>query len=228
MMIEVRERGAFCSALVHIQPGEEFVSEAGAMFRASSNIDIDVTTKSRGKGGLMGGLKRMLASESFFFSTYKSNDGQPGEVGLAPTLQGDVLLVKCDGENKWLCTGGSYLGSSSELTVNTQFQGLKGFLSGESISFVEVAGQGELLVNAFGRIAEFEIDGEITVDTGHVVAFEDTLTYEPRKVASSWVQTFLSGEGIVLNFSGKGKILVQSHNPKEFGGRIGRLLPSRQ
>ncbi|WP_417848692.1 TIGR00266 family protein [Thalassoglobus sp.] len=228
MNIEMRERGAFCSALVHLEPGEEFVSEAGAMFRASENIDINVTTKSRGKGGIMGGLKRLMASENFFFSTYKCNNNEPGEVGLAPTLQGDVLAVECDGQNNWLCTGGSYLGSSSGLEVNTKFQGLKGFLSGESISFVEISGQGELLVNAFGRIAVYDIDGELTVDTGHVVAFEDSLTYEPRKAASSWIQSYLSGEGIVLNFSGKGQILVQSHNPKEFGGVLGSMLPPRK
>ena len=228
MNIEVLERGAFCSALVHLQPSEEFVSESGAMFRASSNIDINVTTKSKGKGGLLGGLKRLLASENFFFSTYKCNDGLPGEVGLAPTLQGDLMAVQCDGEANWLCTGGSYLGSSAGLEIDTQFQGLKGFLTGESISFVKVSGKGVLLVSAFGRIVEYDLDGELIVDTGHVVAYEDTLNYEPQKAGASWVQSFLGGEGIVLRFSGKGRILVQSHNPKEFGSTFGKLLPPRK
>ena len=48
------------SALVHLDPGETFVSESGAMFRASSNVDIDVTTKTRGKGGLLAGIKRLV------------------------------------------------------------------------------------------------------------------------------------------------------------------------
>ena len=228
MNIEVLERGAFCSALVHLQPGEEFISESGAMFRASSNIDIDVTTKSRGKGGIMGGIKRLLASENFFFSTYKCNDNQPGEVGLAPTLQGDMLAVQCDGEANWLCTGGSYVGSSPGLEINTQFQGMKGFFSGESLSFLEVSGQGVMVVSAFGRIFEYDIDGELVVDNGHVVAFEDSLTYNLQKAGASWIQSFLGGEGLVMKFSGQGRILVQSHNPKEFGGTLGSMLPPRK
>ncbi len=69
MEIDVRERGAFGWALVNLTPGERFVSEAGSMFRISDNVDFDVTTRSRESGGLMSGLKRMFAGESFFFST---------------------------------------------------------------------------------------------------------------------------------------------------------------
>ena len=227
MEVQIREMGAFSSAIVKLGPGEEFVSESGAMFRASSGIDIDVTTKSRGKGGILGGLKRLLASENFFFSKYTNNSGQLGEVGLAPTLQGQVKNISCDGSCKWVCTGGSYLGSSVGLEIDTQFQGLKGFVTGESISFVEVSGQGDLIVNAFGNISEVDVSGALTVDTGHVVAFQDTLSYTAGKAASSWVQSYFSGEGIVLKFTGQGKILVQSHNPSEFGKVLGALLPER-
>lgn len=228
MDIQIRDRGAFSSALVKLQPGEKFISESGAMFRASSNIEIDVTTQSRGAGGgLLGGMKRLLAGEHFFFSTYTCTGTTAGEVGLAPTLQGEVVQIKCDGTRKWICTGGSYLGSTPGLQINTQFQGLKGFFTGESISFVEVSGTGQLLVNAFGRINQLDVNGALTVDTGHVVAFEDSLSYSPGKAASSWVQSYLSGEGIVLKFTGHGKIYVQSHNPNEFGGLLGPKLPPR-
>ena len=83
MNIELLDQGAFTSALVHLDPGDRFVSESGAMFRASSNVNIDVTTRSKSSGGFFGGVKRLLAAENFFFSTYEVNDGQPGE-GLRP------------------------------------------------------------------------------------------------------------------------------------------------
>lgn len=227
MRIEILERGAFSSALVHLDSGEKFVSESGAMYRTSSNIEVDVTTSGgEGRGGLIGGLTRMLAGENFFFSTYTCQGGN-GEVGLAPTLQGAVRTIECDGRRKIVCTGGSYLGSTVGLDINTKFQGLKGFFTGESISFVEVSGQGQLLVNAFGRIEEIDVQSALTVDTGHVVAFEDSLQYSAGKAASGWVQSFLSGEGIVLNFTGTGKLWVQSHNPSEFGGTVGSMLPPR-
>ncbi len=228
MKIEILGEGAFESALIHLEPGEQFISESGAMYRASGNIEIDVTTKSRGSGGVLGGLKRMLAKENFFFSTYATNDGRAGEVGLAPTHQGELFLIDVDPSVKWICAGGSYLGSSPGLKIDTAFQGFKGFATGESISFVEVSGSGQLLVNAFGRMVESEVEGDLIIDTGHLVAFESTLQYSITKAGSSWLQSWLAGEGIVLQFSGQGRVITQSHNPKEFGAMLGRMLPPRK
>ena len=227
MDIEITSKGAFCSALVKLKPGEQFVSESGAMFRASSNIDIDVTTRSLGSGGLLAGMKRLLAAENFFFSTYLCTGSDDGEVGVAPTLQGEIAVIECDGSCQWVCAGGSYLGSSTGLNIDTQFQGMKGLFSGESLSFVSASGQGRLLVNAFGRITPLDVAGGLTVDTGHVVAFQDSLSYSLGKAGGSWVQSFLAGEGVVLNFTGHGKLYVQSHNPKEFGKTLGSMLPAR-
>lgn len=228
MKIDISTAGAFASALVQLEPGESFVSESGAMYRASSNVDIDVTTKSRGKGGILGGLKRLLAAENFFFSTYKVTDGRDGEVGLAPTLQGDVQRIDVEPGTSWMCTGGSYIGSGSELAIDTQFQGLKGLFSGEALFYLKVTGQGPLLVSAFGRIHEIEVREGMVVDTGHVVAYEESLSYEITKAGGSWLQSFLGGEGFVMRFRGKGRLFVQSHNPSQFGPMLGRLLPPRR
>jgi len=228
MEIEILGKGAFESALVRLEPGERFVSEAGAMYRASPNVDVDVTTRGGRSGGLLSGVKRLLASESFFLSTYTAGEGRPGEVGLAPTHQGEIFLIDVDPSVMWVCTGGSYLGSSGGLSLDTRFQGLKGFVTGESLSFVEVSGMGQLLVSAFGRLVETDVDAPLTVDTGHVVAFESSLHYTIDKAGSSWLQSWLAGEGFVMHFSGKGRLLTQSHNPKGFGTALGSLLPPRK
>ena len=223
----VSEEGSYRSVLVELDRGEQFISEAGAMFRASDNVEIDVTTRNRGSGGLMGGLRRMMAGESFFLSTYKTRDGRRGEVGLAPTLAGDVVVIECSGIGGWLCAGGSYLGSSDGLSIDTQFQGFRGMLSGESLFFLDVEGRGQLLVSAFGSVKEIDVDGALTVDTGHIVAFEDSLEYTVGKAGGTWLQSFLSSEGIVMHFSGQGKVYLQSHNPDQFGQTLGGLMPPR-
>ncbi len=227
MRIEILGQGTFESALITLNPGESFRSESGAMFRASENIDIDVTTESGGKGGFFAGIKRMLAGENFFFSTYKVKNDRSGEVGIAPTHAGQLRVVTLTDDVAWLCTGGSYLGSTMGLVVDTRFQGLKGFFSGESISFVHVSGRGHMLVGAFGRVIDLDVEDELTVDTGHVVAFEETLDYTIGKAGKSWLQTWLAGEGLVIHFKGQGKVLVQSHNLKEFGKELGPMLPPR-
>ena len=133
-----------------------------------------------------------------------------------------------DGSSRWLCAGGSYLGSTDDLSLDTQFQGLRGMLSGERMFFMSVEGEGSLLVNAYGSIRDAKIEGEVVVDTGHVVAFEDTLTYEVTKAGGSWLRSFLGGEGLVMKIKGEGRLLVQSHNPNAFGAMLGRLLPPRK
>ena len=227
MRVEVANNGAFGSALIQLEPRDEFVSESGAMFRASSNVDIDVTTRSRSSGGIMSGVRRMISGESFFFSRYRVTDHRPAEIGLAPNLQGQVAHIECDGRTRWVCAGGSYLGSSPDLNIDTQFQGLRGMLSGESLSFTTIEGVGPLLVNAFGTITEVDVRGALTVDTGHVVAFEESLEYSVGKAGGSWVSSFLTNEGLVLDFRGHGRVYVQSHNPSEFGRTLGPLLPEK-
>jgi len=228
MEIDLSEGGLFSRALVHLEPGERFVSDAGAMIRASANIDIDVTTGGRGQGGILGGLGRLLTGDTFFLSTYEVTDGRPGEVGLAPTHMGEVREVSVSSDEAWLCAGGSFLGAAGTLALETRFQGLKGLLGGESLSLLRVSGSGSLLVSALGMLTGMEIDGELIVDTGHVVAFTESLAYRIDKVGGGWINTWLTGEGFVMRFSGKGRIILQSHNPTRFGRQLGPLLPERE
>ena len=123
--------------------------------------------------------------------------------------------------------GGSYLGSSDGLSVDTQFQGFRGMFSGESLFFLDVQGRGDLIVNAFGKMTEVEVDGTLIVDTGHLVAFEDSLEYTIQKAGGSWLQSMLSSEGAAMRFSGSGKVYLQSHNPNQFGSALGGMMPPR-
>jgi uncharacterized protein (TIGR00266 family) len=150
------------------------------------------------------------------------------EVGLAPTHQGEVRKVEV-GSETWICSGGSYLGSSGGIDLDTQYQGLvKGMFSKEGLVFVKASGQGELLVNGFGRISEVTIGNGITIDNGHLIAFTEGLEYEISKAGGGWISSMMSGEGLVMKFRGQGKILVQSHDPSRLGGALGPLLPPRE
>ena len=231
MNIKIDSEGAFGSAVVELELGEKFVSEAGAMYRASSNIDIEVVSrKKEGQGffgGIGAGLRAMMAGETYHLSSYQAGRG-PGEVGLAPTHQGEVRKVVI-GSETWICSGGSYLGSSAGIELDTQYQGLtKGMFSKEGLVFVKASGQGDLLVNGFGRISEVSIGSGITIDNGHLIAFTEGLEYEIGKAGGGWISSMMSGEGLVMKFRGQGKILVQSHDPSRLGGALGPLLPPRE
>ena len=70
------------------------------------------------------------------------------------------------------------------------------------------------------QIYPVEVDGEYTVDTGHIVAFDETLKFSISKAGSSWLHSFMGGEGLVCRFKGKGRIWCQSHDAKGFGKKL--------
>ena len=83
------------------------------------------------------------------------------------------------------------------------------------------------MLNSYGAIYSIDIQDTHVVDTGHIVAFEDTLQFSVGKLGDSWLQTFMSGEGLVCHFSGQGKLYCQTHSPASFGQTVGPMLRPR-
>jgi uncharacterized protein (TIGR00266 family) len=215
------------SAIAHITlaAGEELVAEAGSMIAMSGYINASTTLRQGKGGGILGGLKRMVAGESLFLSVFRSPK-TGGEVFLAPKLMGDVLTYQMTPDGLVL-QASSYLASESDVDIDLGFQGFKSVFSGESLFWLEVSGRGTLLLTSFGAIYEVDVDGEYIVDTGHIVAFEKSLSFKITKPGSSWIGAFLGGEGLVCRFTGKGKVFCQTHNTSAFGQLVGSQLPPR-
>jgi uncharacterized protein (AIM24 family) len=73
-----------------------------------------------------------------------------------------------------------------------------------------------MLVSSYGAIVDRQLQpGEVyTVDTGHIVAFDEGVTYAVRKVGN-WKSTILGGEGLVTDFTGPGRVLLQTRSAQE-------------
>ncbi|MEQ9365162.1 MAG: AIM24 family protein, partial [Leptospirales bacterium] len=69
-----------------------------------------------------------------------------------------------------------------------------------------------------------EVDGQYVVDTGHIVAFTDGLEYNVTKVGG-YKSLFLSGEGFVARFSGKGKLWIQTRQVPSFSAWLYPFRP---
>jgi uncharacterized protein (TIGR00266 family) len=225
MDIELLHQPDSAIARVRMNAGEELIAQAGAMIAMSDTINASTTLR-RGKGGgIMGGIKRMVAGESLFLSAFRSPlDGN--EVWLAPKLIGDLLIYEMQGQDL-IVQATSYLACSSEVNLDVGFQGFKSLFSGESIFWLTLSGYGLALLTSFGGIYEIPVDGDYIVDTGHIVAFERSLDFKITKPSASWIGSFLGGEGFVCRFHGKGKVYCQTHNPGAFGSLVGSLLPPR-
>ena len=89
--------------------------------------------------------------------------------------------------------------------------------SGESAFWLSATGKGTVILNSFGAIYPIEVDGEYIVDTGHIVAFQESLNFSISKAGTSWINSYFGGEGLVCRFKGKGTVWCQSHNDNSFG-----------
>lgn len=212
MRISVEGRPDFAMARVELGGGETIVAESGSMVAKTSAIDIETSTR----GGILAAAKRsVLGGESFFINKFSTQSG--GTVHLAPSAPGDVLHVPLAGE--LIVQQGSFLASASTIELDTKWAGVKGFFSGEGFFLLRVAGHGDLLLSSYGAMQEIAVDGDYIVDTGHIVAFEPTLSYKVERLGN-WRATILSGEFLVCRFSGKGRLWIQSRAVQPFAAWV--------
>jgi uncharacterized protein (TIGR00266 family) len=226
MQIEIHHGPSNAAAKVLLQANETLSAEAGAMIAMSGNMSVTTTTYKKQSGGLLKAMKRMLAGESFFLNHFTPS-GAAGEIWVGPTLSGDIMQTEINGTNL-IVQGGSYLAHEPSVSVDLGWQGFKSLFAGEGVFWLKLGGRGKVLISSFGAIYPVDIDGEYIVDSGHIVAFPETLPFTITKAGKSWISSILGGEGLVCKFSGKGRIWCQSHNPSSFGRVIGPMLRPRE
>ncbi len=232
MQIEIEGRPSYAMAVVQLGPGDKLVAEAGAMVAMSPGLGVETGFMGAGNGGLVDWLKaalaglarKFLAGESMFVNTFKAAKGA-GKVMLAPSMVGDVVHITLDGQRKVTVQAESYLASSPTVAVSLVWGGLSMLFGGESAWFLACSGTGELLINSYGAIEKIEVDGGYVVDTGHVVAWEGDLKYNLKK-AGGWKSAMFSGEGMVLEFKGKGTVWLQTRNLSSLVEWITPFFPS--
>jgi uncharacterized protein (TIGR00266 family) len=181
------------------------VTEAGAMMGMSSKLKLETNMK----GGLFGAAKRALGGESVFLNTYTATeDGQ--RLDVAPSQPGDMEHIRLEG-GCVIVQKGSYCACTPGVTVDAKWGGAKGFFSGEGLIMLQCRGNGDLWLSSYGAIHRVDVDGSYIVDTTHMVAFDDSLTYTVEKVGG-FKSLFLSQEGLVCKFRGTGRVWVQTRN----------------
>jgi uncharacterized protein (TIGR00266 family) len=213
----------FTTLTLTLGPGETVRAEAGAMVSMSPTLELKSKTQGRGLGGM---LRAAIGGEGLFAAEYTA-EGGPGELVLAPATPGAILSFEMTG-NTIFAQGGAYIAGSTDLELSTQGS-VKALVSGEGLFLQKISGVGTVFLSSYGAVMEKELAaGEhYIVDTGHLVAFEETVTYTIRKAARGLVSTVMSGEGLVCNFVGPGKLWIQSRNLKGFAQLIAKMIPSK-
>ncbi|MEG2358995.1 TIGR00266 family protein [Acinetobacter sp.] len=210
--------------LADLQKGEKIFCESDAMVMMEANLELG--------GSLRGGLfqsfmRRFTTGESLFQQEIKASFGN-GQCLLSPNLDGDMQILDI-GQNQYVLSDGAFVAATEHVNVSAKVQtNIGGSLFGGTGGFVvmETAGQGQLCISGCGTLLEVDVsaqNGETTIDNGHVVAWDSSLSYsiglpssQNRGLMGNLFNSVTSGEGMVLKFRGNGKVVICSRNRKNY------------
>jgi len=214
-----------------LEAGDEIVVEAGSMVGMSPNMGVK-TSIGGTKMGFFGKLvnifialiRKFLGGESMFFNTY-SPAGGAGTLYVSPALVGDLVSMDVGAGKGVIIQPGSFVCATPGVVLKTRWGGFRSIFGREGAFLLKAEGQGTVWINAYGGIKEIECAGSFIVDTGHMVAFDESLNYKLRVAGGGAWTAFKSGEGLVFEFQGNGKLLLQSRNLDTLVSWITPALP---
>lgn len=204
--------------------GESIYSQRGGMTWQTDGINM----KTNARGGVMKSLGRMFTGESIFMNTYTANvDG--AKVAFATTVPGDIVSVNVGENNGFTVQKSSFLCAEPGVDMSIAFtkKFSAGLFGGEGFVLQKAKGNGMLFLEVDGDPVERVLaPGEVLkVDTGNVVGFESTVSYEIETVKGLG-NIFLGGEGLFLTkLVGPGRVIIQSQNFGDFAGKILGMMP---
>jgi uncharacterized protein (TIGR00266 family) len=177
----------------------EVTVESGAMHYMFGSIQIDAELPSVG-----GFLKSALTKEKAVRPRFRGT----GELYLEPTFY-ECNIMELKGE-EWILDKGAFLacGQDVEVSMFTN-KAWTGMFGGEGFFQTKVSGNGKLLFLSQGPLQTIQINGEsLVVDGSFAVARTSGLEYKLERSNRKLFGSFISGEGLVNTFRGRGTVLI--------------------
>jgi len=225
--------------VVTLDPGEAVVAEAGAMMYMQQGIEMgtELSMKQAAAGGLMDKLfeagRRVLTGDSFLVTFFTNNAGVRRDVAFAAPYPGRVVPVELgDHGGQLTCQKNSFLCAARGVQVDIAFTKRlgAGLFGGEGFILQRLSsptGRGQAFMHAGGTILEQKLAaGEVLrVDTGCIVAFENTVNYDIQMVPG-FKNMLFGGEGLFFaELTGPGAIWLQTLPFSRLADRIVSSAP---
>ena len=196
---------------VELDPGEGVRAEAGAMMYMQDGIEMQTSTG----GGMFKGFKRMITGESFFITTFLNSANEKRQVAFGAPYPGKIIpLELTELGGSFLCQKDAFLCAARRIEIEVAFTKRigAGLFGGEGFILQRLEGAGRAFVHAGGTIipGELKTGQTLRVDTGCLVAFAPTVSYDIQFVGG-FRNALFGGEGLFLTrLTGPGKIYLQS------------------
>jgi uncharacterized protein (TIGR00266 family) len=222
---------------VELDPGETVIAEAGMMMYMEDGIGFETKMGdgSKPKAGFLDKMvsvgKRALTGESLFM-THFSNTTSAGKrrVAFGAPYPGKIIAIDLDeAKGELICQKDSFLCAAlgTELSIAFNKKLGAGLFGGEGFILQRLRGDGMVFIHAGGTIIEKRLNNEkIMVDTGCIVAFENTINYDIQR-AGNLKSMIFGGEGLFLaTLQGTGRVWLQSLPFSRLADRILEFAPS--
>lgn len=217
MEIQIRNRPSFANLLVRLSRGERIIAESDAMASMSSSISI----ATRFNGGFFRALlRKLLGGETMFINEF-STDSQ-GELVLTQPTPGDIECITLR-ESGLFLQPGAFLSCEPSITLGLGFAGFASMLAREGLFRMYVHGTGRVWFGAYGGVLARDLDGELVVDSGHLVAYEPSVQLSIGLSGGVFSSVF-GGEGLVLRLRGQGRVYLQSRSMSGLAHWVNRHL----
>jgi uncharacterized protein (TIGR00266 family) len=221
---------------VELDPQEATVAEAGGMMYMEHGIEMETIfgDGSPKQGGLLGALvgagKRLLTGESLFMTVFLNRSGEKRKVAFGAPYPGKIVaihLAEIGGE--LIAQKDSFLAAAKGVSIGIAFQRKLGvgLFGGEGFIMQRLQGDGWAFVHAGGTLHERTLAaGEtVRVDTGCIVGFQPTVSYEIQYVGKIKSALF-GGEGLFFaTLTGPGRVWLQSLPLSRLANRIIAAVP---
>ena len=221
---------------VELDPGEAAIAEAGGLMYMEDGIAMETIfgdgsrQSSSFLDALVGAGKRLLTGESLFMTAFQNQGQGKKKLAFAAPYPGKIIpvnLATVGGE--LIAQKDAFLCAAKGVSLGIAFQRKLGvgFFGGEGFIMERLQGDGFCFMNAGGTIMERVLaPGElIRVDTGCIVAFAPSISYDIEVVRG--VKSILfGGEGLFwATLRGPGKIWLQSLPLSRMAQRIYAAAP---
>ena len=198
------------AVVVALDPGETVQAEAGAMMFMENGIEMNTDMQ----GGVVGGIKRMIGGESFFLATFTNSGREKRHVAFAAPYPGKILSLNLAETGAMICQRDAYLCSAYGIEISMAFTRRlgAGFFGGEGFILQKLSGDGYAFIHAGGTLIKHKLDTEesLKVDTGCLVAFQESVTYDIKMVSGIKTALF-GGEGLFYaHLTGPGEVYLQT------------------
>lgn len=210
---------------ISLQRSESLFTQSGGMSWQTEGI----TMATNARGGLLKGFGRMLSGESFFMATYTAT--QDATIAFSSTVPGSILPVDLSEWGSLTIQKGAFLCAEESVNMEVTFtkKFSSGLFGGEGFILQRLSGRGMAFLEVDGDIVEKVLaPGEVLkVDTGNVVAFDDSVKYEIETIKGLG-NIFFGGEGLFLTkLTGPGRVVMQTLSFGDLAGKILALAPSK-